>query len=66
MSTDPSWVTAAMWCGNPLFAARVRGILNMVEKQRDSVKMTVTKSLTAWLRTSIRDRNLKTFDPRVP
>ena len=25
--------------------------------------MTVTKSLTAWLRTSIRDRNLKTFDP---
>ena len=63
MSTDPSWVTAAMWCGNPLFEARVRGILNMVEKQRDSVKMTVTKSLTAWLRTSIRDRNLKTFDP---
>ena len=63
MSTDPSWVTAAMWCGNPLFEARVRGILTMAEKQRDSVKMTVTKSLTAWLRTSIRDRNLKTFDP---
>jgi type IV secretion system protein VirD4 len=63
MSTDPSWVTAAMWCGNPLFEARVRGILNMVEKQRDSAKMTVTKSLTAWLRTSIRDRHLTTFDP---
>jgi type IV secretory pathway TraG/TraD family ATPase VirD4 len=63
MSTDPSWVTAAMWCANPLFEARVRGILNMVEKQRDSVKMTVTKSLTAWLRTSIRDRHLPTFDP---
>ncbi len=61
--TDPSWVMAALWCGNPLFEARVRGILNMVDKQRDSVKMTVTKSLTAWLRTSIRDRGLPTFDP---
>ena len=35
----------------------------MVDKQRDSVKMTVTKALTAWLRTSIRDRGLPTFDP---
>jgi type IV secretory pathway TraG/TraD family ATPase VirD4 len=63
LSTDPSWVTAAMRCGHPLFEARVRGILDMVEKQRDSVKMTVTKSLTAWLRTCIRDRPLPTFDP---
>ena len=36
--TDPSWVTAALWCGNTLFEARVRGILNMVDKQRDSVR----------------------------
>jgi type IV secretion system protein VirD4 len=63
VSTDPSWVTAALWCGNTLFEARVRGILTMVDKQRDSVKMTVTKALTAWLRTSIRDRGLPTFDP---
>ena len=63
VSTEPSWVTSALWCGNPLFEARVRGILNMVDKQRDSVKMTVTKALTAWLRTSTRDRNLPTFDP---
>jgi hypothetical protein len=63
VSTDPSWVSAALWCGNPLFEARVRGILSMVDKQRDSVKMTVTKSLTAWLRTSIRDRGLPTLDP---
>jgi type IV secretion system protein VirD4 len=63
VSTDPSWVTSALWCGNTLFEARVRGILNMVDKQRDSVKMTVTKALTAWLRTSIRDRGRPTFDP---
>ena len=63
VSADPSWVTAALWCGNPLFEARLRGILNMVEKQRDSVKMTVTKSVTAWLRTSIRDQDLPAFDP---
>jgi type IV secretion system protein VirD4 len=65
VSTDPSWVTAAQWCGNPLFEARVRGILSMVDKQRDSVKMTVTKSLTPWLRTSIRDRNLPDLDPAL-
>lgn len=64
VSTDPSWVSAALWCTNALFEARVRGILNMVDKQRDSVKMTVIKSLTAWLRTSIRDRGLPTFDPK--
>jgi type IV secretory pathway TraG/TraD family ATPase VirD4 len=63
VSTDPYWVTAALWCGNTLFEARVRGILTMVDKQRDSVKMTVTKALTAWLRTSLRDRGLPTFDP---
>src|ERR1700758_3715484 len=63
LSADPSWVTAATWCGHPLFEARLRGILDMVDKQRDSVKMTVTKSLTAWLRTCIRDRQLATFDP---
>src|SRR3979490_2027718 len=54
VSTEASWVVAALWCGNALFEARLRGILNMVDKQRDSVKMTVTKALTAWLRTSIR------------
>lgn len=60
---EPSWVTAAMWCDHPLFKARVRGVLDMVAKQRDSVKMTVTKSLTAWLRTSIRDQTLPALDP---
>lgn len=39
-------------------AAEVRGILNMVDKQRDSVKMTVTNTSTAWLPTSARDRGL--------
>jgi type IV secretory pathway TraG/TraD family ATPase VirD4 len=63
VSTEPSWVNAALWCGHPLFEARVRGIVSMVDKQRDSVKMTVTKTLTAWLRTSIRDRDLPAFDP---
>ena len=62
-SMDPSWAQAASWCGDRLFEARVRGVLDMEPKQRDSVKMTVTKALTAWLRTSIRDRALPTFDP---
>lgn len=65
VSTAPCWVTAALWCGNKLFEARMRGILNMTDKQRDSVKMTITKALTAWLRTSIRDRYLPIFDPAV-
>jgi type IV secretory pathway TraG/TraD family ATPase VirD4 len=65
VSTDPSWVTSAQWCGNPLFEARMRGVLGMVDKQRDSVKMTVTKALTAWLRTSIKDRLLPALDPAV-
>lgn len=63
VSTEASWVTAALWCGNTLFESRVRGVLNMVDKQRDSVKMSVTKALTAWLRTSLRDRGLPSFDP---
>src|SRR6202165_3569461 len=62
-SMDPSWAQAAAWCGDRLFEARVRGVLDMEPKQRDSVKMTVTKALTAWLRTSIRDRGLPAFDP---
>jgi type IV secretory pathway TraG/TraD family ATPase VirD4 len=62
-STDPSWAQAAAWCGNRLFEARVRGVLDMEPKQRDSVKMTVTKALTAWLRTSIRDKHLPPLDP---
>jgi type IV secretion system protein VirD4 len=62
-STQPSWAQAAIWCGDALFEARVRGVLDMEPKQRDSVKMTVTKTLTAWLRTSIRDRDLPAFDP---
>ena len=63
MSTEPSWAQAALWCGDRLFEARVLGVLNMEARQRDSVKMTVTKALTAWLRTSIRDRGLPAFDP---
>ena len=62
-STEPSWVQAAAWCNHRLFEARVRGVLDMEPKQRDSVKMTVTKALTAWLRTSLRDRGLTVFDP---
>jgi type IV secretion system protein VirD4 len=63
VSTDASWVTAALWCADRLFEARTRGILDMVDKQRDSVKMTVTKALTAWLRTATRDRGRPAFDP---
>ena len=62
MSTDASWVSAALWCGDGLFEARVRAVLEMEPKQRDSVKITVTKVLTAWLRTARRDRTLETLD----
>lgn len=55
---EPGWVAAAAWAGDRLFEARVRAVLNMDAKQRDSVKMTVTKVLTAWLLTARRDRGL--------
>ena len=55
---DPGWAAAAAWTGDRLFEARVRAVLNMDAKQRDSVKMTVTKVLTAWLLTAQRDREL--------
>ncbi|WP_375485269.1 type IV secretory system conjugative DNA transfer family protein [uncultured Mycobacterium sp.] len=58
ISTEPSWAAAAAWMEDALFEARVRAVLDMDARQRDSVKMTVTKVLTAWLRTSRRDRNL--------
>ncbi len=62
MSTAASWANAAAWCGDPLFEARVRGVLDMEPKQRDSVKITVTKVLTAWLRTAGRDATLPALD----
>jgi type IV secretion system protein VirD4 len=55
---DPGWAAAAAWTGDRLFEARVRAVLGMDAKQRDSVKMTVTKVLTAWLLTAQRDRGL--------
>ena len=55
---EPSWRNAAMLCGDELFRARVASVLGMEPRQRDSVKITVTKVLTAWLRTSRRDRTL--------
>jgi protein-tyrosine-phosphatase len=58
----PSWASAAALCGSRLFEARVRGVLDMEPRQRDSVKITVTKVLTAWLRTSLRDRELPSLD----
>ena len=62
MSTDASWVTAAVWSSNRYFEARVRSVLSMEAKQRDSVKITVTKVLTAWLQTMERDRGLPVLD----
>ena len=56
MSTTPGWASAAAWSGDNLYEARVRSVLDMEAKQRDSVKMTVTKVLTAWLLTANRDR----------
>lgn len=62
LGAEPSWAAAAAWTADPLFEARVRAVLDMEAKQRDSVKMTVTKVLTAWLRTSHRDRRLPALD----
>jgi type IV secretion system protein VirD4 len=55
-SLEPTWACAAAWSGDELYEARVRSVLTMEAKQRDSVKMTVTKVLTAWLLTANRDR----------
>jgi type IV secretion system protein VirD4 len=59
---DPGWAAAAGWTGDRLFEARVRAVLGMDAKQRDSVKMTVTKVLTAWLLTAQRDRGLPVLE----
>ncbi len=59
---DPGWAAAAAWTGDRLFEARVRAVLGMDAKQRDSVKMTVTKVLTAWLLTAQRDRGLPVLE----
>jgi len=59
---EPGWAAAAAWTGDRLFEARVRAVLNMDAKQRDSVKMTVTKVLTAWLLTARRDRGLPVLE----
>lgn len=56
MSTEPGWACAAAWSNDRWYEARVRSVLTMEAKQRDSVKMTVTKVLTAWLLTANRDR----------
>lgn len=62
MSWKPGWASAAAWTNDALFMARVRAVLEMEPKQRDSVKMTVTKVLTAWLLTSERDREFPPLD----
>ncbi|WAJ48000.1 TraM recognition domain-containing protein (plasmid) [Mycobacterium sp. Aquia_216] len=62
MSWKPGWASAAAWTDDALFMARVRAVLEMEPKQRDSVKMTVTKVLTAWLLTTERDRNFSPLD----
>jgi hypothetical protein len=61
-SFDPGWAAAAAWTGDRLFEARVRAVLGMDAKQRDSVKMTVTKVLTAWLLTAQRDGALPALE----
>lgn len=58
----PGWASAAAWTNDPLFEARVRAVLEMESRQRDSVKMTVTKVLTAWLLTTERDRDFPPLD----
>jgi type IV secretion system protein VirD4 len=61
-SYDPGWAAAAAWTEDRLFEARVRAVLDMEAKQRDSVKMTVTKVLTAWLLTAQRDAKVPPLD----
>jgi hypothetical protein len=61
-SYTPGWAAAAAWAEDPLFEARVRAVLDMEAKQRDSVKMTVTKVLTAWLLTANRDKKFPPLD----
>jgi type IV secretory pathway TraG/TraD family ATPase VirD4 len=59
---EPGWAAAAAWTDDRLFEARVRAVLGMDAKQRDSVRMTVTKVLTAWVLTASRDRSLPALD----
>jgi TraM recognition site of TraD and TraG len=61
-TVEPGWAAAAAWTGDRLFEARVRAVLGMDAKQRDSVRMTVTKVLTAWLLTASRDGSLPALE----
>lgn len=53
---EAGWAQAAARSPDHLLQARVRSVLEMEPRQRDSVKITVTKVLTAWLLTARRDR----------
>lgn len=59
---EPGWANSAIWTEDRKYQARVESVLDMDAKQRDSVKMTITKVLTGWLMTSRHDRDLPAFD----
>jgi type IV secretion system protein VirD4 len=61
-NTGAGWAAAAAWSRDHLLHARVRSVLEMEPRQRDSVKITVTKVLTAWLLTARRDRQHPALD----
>ena len=61
-ATGAGWAEAAAWSQDYLLQARVRSVLEMEPRQRDSVKMTVSKVLTAWLLTARRDRQYPALD----
>jgi hypothetical protein len=59
---DPGWAAAEAWTGDRGFEARVRAVLDQDAKQRDSVKTTDTRVLTACLLTAQTDRPLPVLE----
>lgn len=62
-STDPGWEHAADIVANiPLFHNALARTLDMDPKQRDSIALTMRKSVTPWMRLSLRGINHPAFD----
>jgi len=59
----PSWRSAAKDAGEPLFRNALLRTLEMDPKQRDSIALTMRKSVSPWMRLVLRGITAPSFDP---
>jgi type IV secretion system protein VirD4 len=66
MPTDPGWEQAAEIVANiPLFRDALLATLKMDPKQRDSIALTMRKSVTPWMRLQLRGEQPPVFDETI-